>query len=161
VEVNKSTRHQKIIGELGEMLVCNWLSRSGFEATVVDHTGIDIIAFHPLTTERYGISVKARTRARGKETETVTIFSRREDRQKIVKACEAFNCVPWIAIYVETTNDADLYITSLKNFEEKYCKNNGLETISWKMNFKDKQLYKSDLDIKNIHIDFSTNSWWK
>ena len=28
-DISKSTRHQKIIGEFGEHLICNWLSRSG------------------------------------------------------------------------------------------------------------------------------------
>ncbi len=51
MEIDKSTRHQKIIGEFGEHLICNWLSRSGFEVTIVDHTGIDIIAYDPKTNE--------------------------------------------------------------------------------------------------------------
>ena len=45
MEIIKSSRHQKIIGTFGENLICNWLSRSGFEVAVVDHTGIDIIAY--------------------------------------------------------------------------------------------------------------------
>jgi len=47
MEIEKSTRHQKIIGDFGENLICNWLSRSGFEVSIVDHTGIDIIAYNP------------------------------------------------------------------------------------------------------------------
>ena len=43
--VSKSTRHQAIVGRFGEYVVCNWLSRSGFEVTLVDHTGIDVVAF--------------------------------------------------------------------------------------------------------------------
>lgn len=43
-DIYKSTRHQKIFGDFGEHIVCNWLSRSGFEETIADHTGIDIIA---------------------------------------------------------------------------------------------------------------------
>jgi hypothetical protein len=38
-EIDKSSRHSKIIGEFGEPFLCNWLSRSGFEVAVVDHTG--------------------------------------------------------------------------------------------------------------------------
>lgn len=44
MNIIKSTRHQKIIGDLGEYMICNWLSRSGFEVTLADHTGLDIIA---------------------------------------------------------------------------------------------------------------------
>jgi len=54
IDIEKSSRHQKIIGNLGENLVCNWLSRSGLEVTIVDHTGIDIIAYNPRTKERLG-----------------------------------------------------------------------------------------------------------
>ena len=39
--VEKSSRHQQIIGDFGEVIICNWLSRSGFEVTIVDHTGIE------------------------------------------------------------------------------------------------------------------------
>jgi len=44
--IEKSTRHSKIIGNFGEQFMANWLSRSGFEVVLVDHTGIDIIAFN-------------------------------------------------------------------------------------------------------------------
>ena len=45
MEIIKTSRHQKIIGDFGELLVWNWLSRSGFEVALVDHTGIDILEF--------------------------------------------------------------------------------------------------------------------
>ncbi|MCJ7648285.1 MAG: hypothetical protein MUP85_06705 [Candidatus Lokiarchaeota archaeon] len=67
IEINKSSRHQKVIGNFGESIFCNWLSRSGFEVTIVDHTGIDIVAYNPIQGNRLGISVKSRTRNIGKE----------------------------------------------------------------------------------------------
>jgi len=36
IEIEKSSRHQKIIGDLGENIICNWLSRSGFEVAIVN-----------------------------------------------------------------------------------------------------------------------------
>ena len=54
LSVDKSSRHQKIIGDFGEHLICNWLSRSGFEVTIVDHTGIDIVAYNPKKIEDWG-----------------------------------------------------------------------------------------------------------
>ena len=86
MEIIKSSRHQKIIGKFGEYMICNWLSRSGFEVALVDHTGIDIIAYNPLTRQRLGITVKSRTRTPGKEDTPVNIFSYRkgkDDRQKL------------------------------------------------------------------------------
>jgi len=35
METVKSSSHQKIIGKFGENLICNWLSRSGFEVTII------------------------------------------------------------------------------------------------------------------------------
>jgi hypothetical protein len=42
----KSTRHSKIAGEFGEYLFLYWLSKSGFEIALVDHTGIDLVAYN-------------------------------------------------------------------------------------------------------------------
>ena len=113
MEIKKSSRHQKIIGDFGENLVCNWLSRSGFEVILVDHTGIDIIAYNPSKKQRLGITVKFRTRDAGKEKGSVNVLSyqkEKDDRQKLLNACEAFACEPWIAVYVETLEFADLFI---------------------------------------------------
>ena len=122
-QIDKSSRHQYIIGKFGEYLLCNWLSRSGFEAAVIDHTGLGIVAFNPKTSLRLGITVKSRTRNIGKESTQVNIFSYREgknDRQKLINACTAFGCEPYIAVYVETSQFADLYLTSLNNYDSKY-----------------------------------------
>ena len=89
VEIIKSSRHQKIIGNFGENLICNWLSRSGFEVTLVDHTGIDVVAYNPSTKQRLGITVKSRTRDIGKEEESVNILSyqkAKSDREKLLDA---------------------------------------------------------------------------
>jgi Holliday junction resolvase-like predicted endonuclease len=74
---------QKIVGIFGEYVVCNWLSRSGFEASVIDHTRMDLIAYDPTTRRRLGITVKSRTRDSGKETASVNIF---KDKHRTVKS---------------------------------------------------------------------------
>lgn len=79
----KGTRHQKIIGDFGENLVCNWLSRSGFEVTRADHTGLDIIAYNPQTGERLGISVKSRTRVKAQETASVNLCSHQNRKDEV------------------------------------------------------------------------------
>ena len=89
----KSSRHQHIIGRFGEYMLCNWLSRSGFEVAIVDHTGLDVVAFNPKTRHRLGITVKSRTRNVAKEATKVNIFSYREgknDRERLTDACTAF-----------------------------------------------------------------------
>lgn len=162
MEIIKSSRHQKIIGNFGEYLICNWLSRSGFEVTLVDHTGIDIIAYNPSIKRRFGITVKSRTRSIGTEETEVNIFSyqkEKNDRQKLLDACEAFACEPWIAVYVETLESADVYLTSLKNYDEKYRGREGKAVDGWKMRKKHREQYEKDFDVKNIRIEFRAINW--
>ena len=47
LKVEKGTRHRKIVDIFGEYVVCNRLSCSGFKASVIDHTGVDLIAYDP------------------------------------------------------------------------------------------------------------------
>jgi hypothetical protein len=162
MEINKSTRHQKIIGDFGEALLCNWLSRSGFEVTIIDHTGIDVVAYNPQTGKRLGISVKSRTRGRGAETSSVNIFSYQKgknDRQKALDACEAFAAEPWIAIYVESSESADLYLLSIKHYDQKYRGEKKRAIDTWKMGRKYRERYQADPNIRHIRMGFSGSSW--
>ncbi len=162
MEILKSTRHQKIIGDFGEALLCNWLSRSGFEVTIVDHTGIDIVAYNPQTGERLGISVKSRTRRQGTETTSVNIFSYQKgknDRQKAIDACEAFAAEPWIATYVESSDYANLYLLSLKHYDQEYRSKEKRAIDTWKMGRNHQERYQTDPDVRNIRMDFSGSSW--
>lgn len=161
MEIIKSSRHQKIIGNFGESIICNWLSRSGFEVVVVDHTGIDIVAYSPLTDKRLGITVKSRTRRTGMERESVNIFSYqrgKNDRDKVLNACKAFACEPWVAVYVESTDHADVYLTSLRNYASKY-RRPGKAIDDWKMGPKDREHYASDTSVKHIRLEFQAKNW--
>lgn len=162
MEIIKSSRHQKIIGDFGENLICNWLSRSGFEVTIVDHTGIDIVAYRRLNKQRIGISVKSRTRIIGKENESVNLFSYqkgKDDRQKVMDACQAFASEPWIAIYIEATDCAEVYLTSLETYDNKYRVREGRAIDDWKMNGDYKKKYETDVLVKHIRIDFRFTNW--
>lgn len=162
MKIIKSTRHQKIIGDFGEALLCNWFSRSGFEVTIVDHTGIDIVAYNPNSCQRLGITVKSRTRLKGTEASSVNIFSYQKgknDRQKVLDACEAFACEPWIAIYVESSNSADLYLLSLNHYDHEYRGKANKAIDDWKMGEKHRMRYAGDSNVKHVHIDLLWNSW--
>ena len=161
MEIVKSTRHSKIIGDFGESLVCNWLSRSEFEVATVDHTGIDIIAYDPRHRRRLGITVKSRTRTAGKENSSVNVFSYqhgKDDRQKLLSACEAFGCEAWVAVYVETTDRADVFLTTLANYDAKY-RRAGRAIDDWKMGPKDRESYASDPAVKHVGIIFEGGRW--
>lgn len=155
--VRKSSRHQKIIGDFGENLICNWLSRSGFEVSIVDHTGIDIVAYSTETKERLGISVKSRTRDPGREKESVNLFDSK-GRRKLFEACDYFGCEPWIAIYVETTSYADVFLTSLNNYDSKYRRQR--QTDDWKMGPKHIKDYENDKKVMHLHIEFEPKNWF-
>jgi hypothetical protein len=162
MEIEKSSRHQHIIGKFGEYMLCNWLSRSRFEVAIVDHTGLDLVAFNPRTEQRIGITVKSRTRSIGTETTSVNLFSYRkgkDDRQRLLEACYSFGCEPWIAIYVETKNFADLYLTSLDNYDKRYRTKVGRAVDTWGMASKHRTLYGEDKEVKHIKIDFHQQNW--
>jgi Holliday junction resolvase-like predicted endonuclease len=160
MEINKSSRHPKIVGDLGEQLVCNWLSRSGWEVVLVDHTGIDIIAYHRKSGKRIGITVKSRTRTAGTEKDTVNIFkTKKDDRKKVLQACVYFACEPWIAIYVEKSDSADLFLTSLKNYDEKYQLNVDKAIEDWKMGEKYLQKYALDSNIHYLRLKVESHNW--
>jgi hypothetical protein len=163
MDITKSSRHSAIIGRLGEYLICNWLSRCGFEVTLADHTGLDIIAYDPRAGSRLGITVKSRTRNIGKERDTVNVFSHRKhtnDRQKLLDACTAFGCEPWIAVYVETTDSADVYLTSLVHYDSEYRGRDGKTIDDWKMSSEYQRRYERDAEVRHIRIEFSARNWW-
>jgi hypothetical protein len=163
MNVVKSSRHQGIIGKFGEMIICNWLSRSGFEVTVVDHTGIDIVAYDPKTKRRLGITVKSRTRNVGKEATHVNLLSYqkgKDDRQRVLAACQAFACEPWIAVYVETADSADAYMTSLAHYDATYRSKGARALDAWKMGEKHQAVYARDPNVKHVHIRFEATNWW-
>ncbi len=160
MEIKKSSRHAKIVGDFGEHLVCNWLSRSGLEVVLVDHIGIDIIAYHRESKRRIGITVKSRTRITGTEKDSVNIFKRASnDREKAKQTCEDFNCETWIAIYVEASDSADLFLTSLDNYDMKYRGNNGKAIEDWKMGENYLKKYALDPNVHHLRLKLESESW--
>lgn len=154
----KSTRHSKIVGEHGEHLICNWLSRSGFEVNIIDHTGIDIIAYNPQTGQRMGITVKTRTRTVGTEHEHINVLGE-GDWEKLLEACKAFACEPWFGVYVETSTDADLFLTSLKHYKSSYYTETQVAT--WKMRNKYIEQYDTDRNVMHVHFDIDVRDWFE
>ena len=73
MRIDKSLGFKKTSGDFGELVVCYWLSRSGFQVAVVDLTGVDLVAYHPKRQMRLGITVKSRTRLAGMEKDTVML----------------------------------------------------------------------------------------
>lgn len=158
----KSTRHNMVIGNLGERLVCNWLSRKGFEVAVVDHTGIDLIARNSVNNELMGISVKARARnSEESENSCVNLFDvENDDINKTRSACTAFGCVAWVAVYIEAKNYADIYMTPLDNYWEKYCNQTAKSNLTWKVTKKWLRLYEADEKVHHLHFTLEVKRWF-
>jgi len=156
--IKKSKRHSKYIGQFGEAIVCNMLSRSGFEVMLVDHVGIDVVAYRS-DVGRIGISVKSRTRS-VKKSEQTSINLFRSDDDGLETMCKFFDLEPWIAVYVEIESGADLYLTSLENFRERYAGREGLTILAWKMKAKHRQEYSLDPNVMHLSIQFSQNNWF-
>ena len=156
MDITKSSRHSKIAGDFGETLVLYWLSKHGFECAGVDHTGIDLIARNPHTSDVMGISVKSRTRGSGKESESVTIP--RDDFAKVEAACLAFGCTPYFAIVVDSDSAIRVFITSLAHLVELYpTKSAG---SYWKMSEAHLAKYSGDAEIMTFEFHADTKRWW-
>ncbi|MCK4910668.1 MAG: hypothetical protein KAR83_03450 [Thermodesulfovibrionales bacterium] len=157
MELNKSTRHSKITGDFAENLILYWLSKYGFECTIVDHTGIDIIARNPHTNELMGISVKGRSRDMGKEENYLQI--NKDNFIKAEKACKAFECKPYFAIVVDSGNMIYAFITPMEHLLELFpIKKTG---AGWKMTTKWLEVYRNDPKIMIFEFSHKTVRWWK
>mgnify|MGYP001317812232 CR=1 FL=1 len=157
MELNKSTRHSKITGDFAENLILYWLSKYGFECSIIDHTGIDIIAKNPHTNEIMGISVKGRSRVEG--TESTHINLPNKHFTKVKEACEVFGCVPYFALVVDGGNKIEAYITSMSHLQEMFP--NASTVTGWKMSKNWKKQYQSDPEIFFFDFTHQTNQWWK
>lgn len=147
----KSSRHSKITGDFGEALVLYWLSKRGFECARVDHTGIDLIARRPRSDEVLGISVKSRSRNEGTEAEGINLLRRHD--QKIKSACQAFHCVPYVAIVADLGSAVCMFLLSLE-----YAR-----TLapggSWGMSPKKVLSYKTDSRIESFELESKHGDW--
>jgi len=121
-DIERSTHQQKILGQFDESCICNCLSRLGFKVVIVDHTEIDIIAYHTKLKKRIGETVKSRTRNVVTEKVYVTLFyscKNKDECKSLLDACKAFGCETYyIEDYCEILNYEDIYITSLENYNK-------------------------------------------
>jgi hypothetical protein len=87
-------------------------------------------------------------------------FLHKADRAKLKAACEAFACKPWIAVYVEGSNGADLFLTSLLNYDKNYRSPNA-KIEGWRMTEASRLRYSQDTDVKHLRIAFEVKDWWQ
>lgn len=156
LEINKSSRHSKITGDFSESLILYWLSKHGFECANVDHTGIDIIAKNPITDELMGISVKSRSRNKGKAGQYLSIPN--DNFSKVEEACLTFKCVPYFAIVIDEAGKIKVFIISMKKLLDYFPMRN--KVSGWKMSKKWIEKYNSDNQIIKVEFKYQTINWW-
>lgn len=161
--MEKSTRHSKITGDFGENLILYWLSRSGFESTLVDHTGIDIVAYQKETKQRFGISVKSRSRTVDSSSTGMLIWG--DNYEKIMKSCEFFGCdVPSIAfVYDRPSEDhagqIDVYFLSLESLDKYYPNFKSDRDFSFSITRDSIGKYQADDTIRKIVFKYDMTHW--
>jgi hypothetical protein len=162
IGIEKSSRYTKVMGDYGEQVVRKWLARSGWEVSdSSDQNGLDIKASRKLATGGYvrlGITVKARTRWEKNKNESVYVFHPKSKRKQLLEACEVWGLEPWIAVYVEFDDHADLYLTSLDNYDRKYGDNKTV-VDAWSITDNMRAEYTKDGKVKDVHIDFKATNW--
>jgi len=156
MNISKSSRHSKIAGDFGEALFLYWLSKSGYEIALVDHTGIDLVAYDKKTEKRYGISVKTRTRSTP-GTENEGFYVKPDNIDKVKEACIHFACEPYFGIVVDRPPKLDAFLVSLDDIIEI----NGIGKIHINIKVNEKYLrqymkLKNTLTIRMEYDELST-----
>jgi len=160
-ERHKRRGINNIVTDFGKHLLWNWLSRTGYIASIINNTEINLIAYHPDTHKRLGIIVKTAIRTEITLDSPVAILNlagKISDREKLLNACNGFKVEPWIAIFIETESYAELYLTSLEHYDKLYNTNPKSQEI-WPMSAKHRVLYEDDIDVKYLRLDFSERNW--
>jgi hypothetical protein len=155
MKITKSTNHAKIAGDFGEAIVLYWLSKHGFECARVDHTGIDLIATRRGTTERLGISVKARTRT--KEAKRSDVLMPLKHFENIEKSCREFGLEPYLSLVIEEGDFIRVYIMPLS-----CAKNYGItrKSYRWYMSKELRKKYSEDRAIMRFDLSIDQGNWW-
>jgi hypothetical protein len=156
MKLSKSSRHSKITGDFGESLVHYLLSRHGFECARVDHTGIDLIARRPNSTEVLGISVKSRSRQVGTESSHLALPHKGFIKAKA--ACNAFRCVPYVALVIDAGEKLRVFLLSLRHLQKLVP--GGRKVSAWQMSETFLRKYYSDPNIKVFEFSAHSQKWF-
>jgi len=156
MNIQKSSRHSRITGDFGEALVLYLLSKTGFECASVDHTGIDLIARRPRSSELMGISVKSRSRAEGTEGTHVNV--RKDHLNKVQEACLSFKCKPYIAFVVDEAKTIRVLLVSVAIMLK--IRPGGMKVSAWSMTDKDLQKYRDNKKVMWLELNLHEGRWW-
>lgn len=160
--MQKSERHSKITGDIGESLILYFLSKSNYEPAFVDYTGIDIIAYEKTDNERIGVSVKSRSRTMQRPIDGLKVEG--SDYQKIIDSCEYFGAKAYICFVIdvpstEKSGTIHLFlmpIITLLNYHSKFKYG---ESFTFSISPSNIEKYNRDLSIKKLKFDYTSQDW--
>lgn len=115
--LDKSPRHSKITGDLGEALVCYLLSKAGWKTARFDHTGIDVIASR--NGKRLGISVKSRSRHERRNDASINLP--RTNIKYTIAACADFGLEPAYAFVCDREGKGIVVYLMMDDVVQEVC----------------------------------------
>ena len=153
----KSSRHSKIAGDFGEMLVLYYLSRYGFECALIDHTGIDLLARSAVEGSPRGISVKTVSRIESRKDQPsrlpLSILTEAES------ACMAFNADPYIAIVFDGIERLCILLRSVADIRRDHA---DARTLAFYFHEADRVRYSEEsFPGLFIELNVSLRAWIK
>lgn len=148
MDTTPSSNHAKITGNFAEHFVLYSLSKAGYECVHADHTGLDILARNPRTSELMGISVKARSRNPHNRTDHLSIPN--DNFKKLDAACAAFSCHPYFAIVIDDNQQLIAYLLTMQHLHKIHPP--GARVTSWKMTDAYRRQYDDDKVIMKLKL---------
>ena len=153
----KSSRHSKIAGDFGEMLVLYYLSRYGLECARIDHTGIDLLARTEAEEKPWGISVKTASREESRKKKARTLSG--SDIEAAERACIAFNATPYLAIVHDEIDSVCVLLCSIEELKKERMDK---KTFRFSFNEKYRKEYRSKkFSGRFIEMSVELGAWLK
>jgi hypothetical protein len=153
----KSSRHSKIAGDFGEMIVLYYLSRYGFECARIDHTGIDLLARSANESRPRGISVKTASRIESRKNkpsrQPLSLLN------EVTKACVSFNADPYIAIVFDGIERICILLRSVEDIRQEQV---GSKSLGFWFRDEDRARYREP-GFAGLFIELSVSlgAWTK
>ena len=160
----RGERHSKITGDFGEHFLLYFLSKFSHETALIDYTGIDILATNKSDEKRMGISVKSRSRKKGKHSlDGCTVKG--NEYAKIIRSCNYFNCEPWICFLIDRPNENNdigyiyLFLIPLDVLIKIYPRFQKKQEFTFSMTKKKIEEYQSNPNIYKMKFEYTDKDW--
>jgi hypothetical protein len=154
----KSSRHNIVLGDMGEHLIQYQLSKLGYECAIIDGIGIDLQALPPSGDRTMGISCEARnTESEGKTNggENKDLNTPNTKIKKIQDTCERWRLDPYMGFYIDKKDGRRVALLMSLNHYLKICPPR--KSVS-RLSLTDKALDSYKNDPKIIHWEWRTTS---